>query len=75
MLRAPVYTYATGRLIERAAELYFETGVIIYDALFLVLAEVSDTVVITEDYKMLKRLEGTEHARLARSLAAAGELI
>ena len=45
-----------------------ETGAIVYDALFLALAEDAQTVVVTADGKLLRTLEGTPYASLARSL-------
>ncbi len=75
LLRAPVYTYATEDLIGRAAEIARETGVIVYDALFLALAEDAQTVVVTADGKLLKALESTPYARLARSLAPVDGLL
>jgi predicted nucleic acid-binding protein len=71
----PLSLYAPEDLMPRAVELAFETGVIIYDALFLALAEDADTLVVTADGKLLKALEGTSYARLAHSLADAGSLI
>lgn len=65
----PVTLYVPEDLMPRAAEITFETGVIVYDALFLALAEDSETVVITADGRLLKALEGTTHARLAHPLA------
>jgi predicted nucleic acid-binding protein len=53
----------------RAVELTFETGVIVYDALFVALAEDADTPVVTADGKLLKALEDTPYARLAYPLA------
>jgi predicted nucleic acid-binding protein len=75
LLAAPVYTYAVEDLIERAAAIANETGAIIYDALFIALAEDSQTTVITADDKLLKTLKGTEYASLARSLREIGSLI
>jgi predicted nucleic acid-binding protein len=75
LLTAPVYTYAVEDLIERAAAIANETGAIIYDALFIALAEDSQTTVITADDKLLKTLKGTEYASLARSLREIGSLI
>ncbi len=59
----------------RAVEISFESGAIIYDALFLALAEDADTLVITADERLLKILEGTAHARLAHPLADVGSLV
>lgn len=75
LLGAPVYTYAVEDLIERAAEIANETGVIVYDALFLALAEDADTVMVTADGKLLKVLEGTRYASLASSLQRIGGLL
>ncbi|MBA2692157.1 MAG: type II toxin-antitoxin system VapC family toxin [Rubrobacter sp.] len=75
LLHAPIYTYAPEDLIERAAELHFESGASIYDALFFALAEESNTVVATADDKLLRRLEGTGHARLSVSLAEAARIL
>lgn len=69
LLHAPIYTYAPEDLIERAAELHFETGASIYDSLFLAPAEESNTVMATADDKLLRRLEGTEYASLTLPLA------
>ncbi len=71
----PVVLYAPEDLMPRAAEITLETGVIIYDALFLALAENSGTVVITADNRLLKTLEDTAHARLAHHLADVGSLV
>lgn len=51
--------YAPEDLIPRAVDITFETSAIIYDALFVALAEVMDTAVVTADGKLLKALEGT----------------
>lgn len=59
----------------RAARITFQTGVIVYDALFLALAEELGTVVITADGKLLKTLEDTPYARYAISVANVGSLI
>ncbi len=52
----------------RAAEIVFESGVIVYDALFLTLAEETGTVMVTADRKLLRDLKDTKFARLALSL-------
>lgn len=75
LLHAPIYTYAPEDLIERAAELHFESGASIYDSLFLALAEESDIIMATADGKLLRMLEGTEYARLAVSLADAVRIL
>lgn len=62
-------------LIERAAEIANETGVIVYDALFLALAEDARTVMVTADGRLLKTLEGTRYASLALSLGQIDHLL
>ncbi len=71
----PVTLHVPEDLMPRAAEITFETGVIVYDALFLALAKDSETVVITADGRLLKALEGTAHARLAHPLTDVGSLV
>lgn len=71
----PLALYAPEDLIGRAVEISFETSVIIYDALFLTLAEDAETVVITDDGKLLKTLKDTPYAHLAHPLSAVGDLI
>lgn len=75
LLAAPVYTYAVEDLTERAAEIARETGAIIYDTLFLALAEDAQTVMVTADDKLLKTLKDTKYSSLARSLREIGSLI
>lgn len=64
----PATLYESADLMPRAAELVLETGVIIYDALFLALAEYADTFMVTADDKLLWSLKGTEYADLAQHL-------
>ena len=71
----PLSLYAPEDLIARAVELTLETSVIVYDALFLALAEDADTLVVTADSKLLKALENTPYARLAHPLAEVHNLI
>lgn len=75
LLHAPIYTYATEDLIERAAEIARETGAIIYDTLFLAIAEDAQSVAVTSDGRLLKTLEGTRYAPLASSLERAENLL
>lgn len=74
LLRAPIYTYAVEDLIERAAEIATQTGAIVYDTLFLALAEEAAAVMVTADGRLLKTLEGIRHASLARPLERVGNL-
>lgn len=62
-------------LMPRATELVLETGGIICDALFLALAEYAGTVMVTADDKLLRALEGTGYADLARSLTGIDSLL
>ena len=71
----PVVLYAPEDLMARAVEIALETQAIIYDALFLALAENFKTVVVTADDKLLKSLEGTAHSRLAHPLTDVAHLI
>jgi predicted nucleic acid-binding protein len=75
LLAAPVYTYAVEDLIERAVEIANETGTIIYDTLFLALAEDVQTVMVTADDRLLRALKGTRYAPLASSLEQVGSLL
>lgn len=67
--------YAPEDLMPRAAQMALETGVIIYDALFLALAEDAETVMVTADDRLLKALEGAAYADLAQYLTAANNLL
>ncbi|MBA3232017.1 MAG: type II toxin-antitoxin system VapC family toxin [Acidobacteria bacterium] len=71
----PLNFYAPEDLMSRAAEISLESGVIIYDALFLALAEDAETVVLTADDKLLKAIEGTPYASLAQPLESVGTLL
>lgn len=64
----PLNFYAPEDLMPRAAEISLQTGVIVYDALFLALAEDAETVVLTDDDKLLKTIAGTPCAGLAQPL-------
>lgn len=71
----PLSLYAPEDLMPRAVELAFETGVIVYDALFLALAEDADTVMVTADGKLLKALKNTSCIRLAHPLTDINSLV
>jgi predicted nucleic acid-binding protein len=75
LLRAPIYTYATEDLIERAAKIADETGAMVYDTLFLALAEEAQSVMVTADGKLLKTLEGSRYGPLASSLERLDSLL
>ncbi len=71
---APISLYKPEDLMPRAAEIASSTGVIIYDALFLALAEDADTVMVTADDKLLRVLRGTPFAQRAARLGDASVL-
>jgi predicted nucleic acid-binding protein len=71
----PASLYAPEDLMPRAAEITLESGVIVYDALFLALAEDMGAVVVTADGKLLMSLEDTSYAHLGHPLADARSLI
>ena len=50
-------------LMPLATEIAAHSGCIIYDALFVALAESEDTVVVTADEKLLRALEGTPYIK------------
>lgn len=57
-------------LMPVATEIATRSECIIYDALFVALAESEDTVVVTADGKLLKALEGTPYAKRGVHLKA-----
>ena len=67
--------YAPEDLMPRAAQIALDTGVIIYDALFLALAEDAESVMVTADDRLLKTLRGTAYSDLARHLTATDSLL
>jgi len=67
--------YAPEDLMPRAARIALETEVIIYDALFLALAEDAETAMVTADNRLLKALRGTSYSDLARHLNAIDSLL
>lgn len=62
-------------LMPLAAEIAADSGCIIYDALFVALAESEDTVVVTADGKLLRALEGTGYAARGVHLMDAGRVL
>lgn len=71
----PLALYAPEDLMPRAVEITSETGVIIYDALFVSLAEDAGTFVVTADDRLLAAIRSTAYADLARHLATVDSLI
>ena len=75
LLHAPIHTYATEDLIERAAETAKEPSVIVHDALLLALAEDARTVMVTADGRLLKKPGGSRYASPAVPLGGVGGLL
>ena len=61
-------------LSPQAVEITLDSGAVVYDALFLALAEEAGTLVVTADIKLLQTLRGTSYARLAYHLADVASL-
>jgi len=73
---APVSLFDPDSLMPAAVEIAFETEVIIYDALFLALADSFQTVVVTADERsLLKQTRNTAYERLAVHLSDVEELL
>jgi predicted nucleic acid-binding protein len=70
----PIDLYAPEDLMPRAVQIALETNVIIYDALFLALAEDADTIVVNADDKLVNALLSSNYTKLARHLSAIGDL-
>lgn len=64
----PATLYAVEDLISRAGEIVAETDIVVYDALFIALAESENTKMITADDKLIRKLEGTNFAGLVLHL-------
>ncbi len=67
--------YAPEDLMSRAAQMALKTDVIIYDALFLALAEDAGTLLVTADDRLLKALRNTAYASLAEHLSTVDRLL
>lgn len=75
-LGAPIELFRTAPLTSRAVEIVLDTGVIIYDALFLALAEVGEAALVTTDERtILRRIEGTPYEPLGVHLANVDALL
>lgn len=72
---APVSLFEIDPLTPRAVEVALDCGVIIYDALFLALAEDTGTVAVTADDRLLRTLRDTSYARLVHHLADIASLV
>lgn len=71
----PLIYYEIGPLVPRAAKISADTGCTVYDAIFVTLAEVEDSIVLTADSKLLKALDATYFTSLLRSLDEVGVLL
>ncbi len=58
-----------------AVEVALGSGCIIYDALFIALAEAEDAVVVTVDEQLLRSLEGTPFAERGKHLRDVSDLL
>ena len=72
---APISVFEIDPLTPRAVEIAVGSGVIVYDALFMALAEDTGTVMATADGRLLRSLEGTSFAHLVYSLSNIGSLL
>lgn len=73
---APISLFDSDSLMPAAVEIAYETGVIIYDALFLALAGDFQTVVVTADERsLLKRIRGTAYEHLAVHISSVRALL
>jgi predicted nucleic acid-binding protein len=67
---APLELFRAAPLMHRAVEITFEIGVIVYDSLFLALAEVGSGILVTADERtILNRIKGTPYEPLAIHLS------
>ena len=62
-------------LMPEATEIAAVTGCIIYDALFVALAELEDTVVVTADDNLLKALKGSRYEHRAVHLRNVSDVL
>lgn len=67
--------YAPEDLMPRAVQMALETGVIIYEALFLALAEDVAAVLVTTDGRLLTALRSTAFAGLVEHLSITNSLL
>lgn len=70
----PVSLYKPEDLMPRATEIA-DTGIIIYDALFISLAEAMHTIVTTADDRLLQALNGTPFAVLTRHIKSVEDFV
>lgn len=70
----PVSLYKPEDLMPRAVEVA-DTGVIVYDALFVALAEAMNTVVVTADDRLLRTLAETPFTGHARHVSNVSDFV
>lgn len=71
----PIFLISVRQIMPLAVEVALRSGCIIYDALFVALAEAEDTVVVTADEQLLRPLKGTPLAERASHLRDVGDLL
>lgn len=74
----PVTLYELAPIADRAVEIAKDTGCTVYDALFVALADdeqAEDAVLVTDDRKLLRKLDGSSFAGHARHLSRIYELV
>ena len=71
----PVFLTDVRQLMPLAAEVALQSGCIIYDTLFVALAEAEEAVVVTADEKLLRTLEGTSYAGRVAYVRDVGDLL
>jgi hypothetical protein len=69
---ATVSLFQIDQLFPRAVEIALGSGVIVYDVLFLALAEDADMVVVSDDDGLLKRQRGHDAAVIVAQLGEQG---
>lgn len=73
---APLELFRAAPLMPRAVEIALEVGVIVYDAIFLALAEVGEAVLVTADERtILRRIAGTPYEPLGTHLVDVDALL
>ncbi len=68
LLRRRLNFFATPELVEPALEIALTLGHPVYDCLYIACAEMTDSVVVTADERLVRVSAGTEFAPLVRRL-------
>lgn len=74
-LETPLLLAGVRQLMPLAVKVALQSGCIIYDALFVALAEAEDAVVVTADDKLLRKLEGTPYAERGAHVRDVSDLL